>query len=339
MKTIFKLAIVCLTALTFTIVCNAADSNITVKVDGKNVDFPDTPPTIVQSRTLVPVRFIAEALGYSVGYNSAKNSAVIDNGRIVMYIGTNRAEIDGKSVTLDVESTLIDGRTMVPLRVVAETLNCTVDWFGTNRMIVINRKNADGSEIDVFERYAQSELFWEYSNPNNKYLVWKADYKSLKEASAPTAYHSWWIETPVDKSTLLNKSFDCTIVMRTFGKDELANVRDILYVPYPTGSASVYDLLMLSVKGELWETFYRPESELYSLYSAMPMRSGTFGTRYIDGREVEMYTNNTCTQFTMNISDVGYKNPDTPRELTQEEIAFYTSEAKRSYCLGLWGLN
>ena len=39
-------------------------ANVTVKVDGKVVDFPDQEPTIVNNRTLVPVRFIAESLGY-----------------------------------------------------------------------------------------------------------------------------------------------------------------------------------------------------------------------------------------------------------------------------------
>ena len=124
-------------------VCSAAsaeDNAITVKVDGKVVDFPDQEPTIVNDRTLVPVRFIAESLGYDVEWNPTDNSAVIDGGKIIMYIGTNKAKINGKNVTLDVASTLINDRTMVPLRVIAETLNCTVDWFSTNRMILVNTK-------------------------------------------------------------------------------------------------------------------------------------------------------------------------------------------------------
>ncbi|MBQ6834294.1 MAG: copper amine oxidase N-terminal domain-containing protein, partial [Lachnospiraceae bacterium] len=111
----------------------STSANVTVKVDGKVVDFPDQEPTIVNDRTLVPVRFIAESLGYDVEWDPADNSAVIDGGKIIMYIGTNKAKINGQNVTLDVASTLINDHTMVPLRVIAETLNCTVDWFGTNR--------------------------------------------------------------------------------------------------------------------------------------------------------------------------------------------------------------
>ncbi len=319
--------------------CMAAEPDITVKVDGNIVSFPDQEPTIQNNRTLVPVRFVAEELGYDVDWGEDDNTAIIDGGRIIFYIGTDRAIINGKNVTLDVKSELINNRTMVPLRVIAETLNCTVDWFGSNRMVLVNKRASDGSEMSLFERYRQSDLFWEYSSSENHYLVWKDSYKSLAEASAPSTYHSWWIEAPVDKSILLNQSLDCSIMMRTFGKEELAQVRDMLFTPYATKSAEVYDLLLLSVKGELWETFYQETSELYPLFSAMPPYSGTFGTRYLDNREVEILVNSTCTEFTMNLSAEGYVNPETPRKLTQSEIDFYTGEAKKHYCLGLWGLD
>lgn len=147
-KKIFRLISAALAAVTLisaaAIPSMAAAPELTVKVDGKAINFPDQEPTIVNDRTLVPVRFIAENLGYDVEWNMADNSAVIDDGKIIMYIGTDQAKIDGKTVTLDVASTLINDRTMVPLRVVAETLNCTVDWFGTNRMILVNKRESDG---------------------------------------------------------------------------------------------------------------------------------------------------------------------------------------------------
>ena len=309
-KKIFRLISEVLAAVTListaAIPSMAAAPDLTVKVDGKVIDFPDQEPTIVKDRTLVPVRFIAENLGYDVEWDKDANAAVIDNGRIVLYIGTDQAKIDGKAVTLDVASTLINDRTMVPLRVVAETLNCTVDWFGTNRMILVNKRESDGSEKSVFERYKQSDLFWQYSTTENEYLVWKADYATLAEASAPSTYHSWWIESPIDKSTLVNQSFDCSIIMKTFDQEELANVRDMLFTPYPTGNAAAYEIMMDTITGEIWETFYPDTSEWYPLFSGMASQSGTFGTHYYDDREVEMYCNDTCTQFILNIND-GWK--------------------------------
>ncbi|MBQ6856068.1 MAG: copper amine oxidase N-terminal domain-containing protein, partial [Lachnospiraceae bacterium] len=107
-KKIFRLISAVLTAVTLisaaAIPSMAAAPDLTVKVDGKVIDFPDQEPTIVKDRTLVPVRFIAENLGYDVEWDKDANAAVIDNGRIVLYIGTDQAKIDGKTVTLDVAS-------------------------------------------------------------------------------------------------------------------------------------------------------------------------------------------------------------------------------------------
>ncbi len=316
----------------------AAETNLTVKVGGQVVDFPDQAPTIKNDRTLVPVRFVAEALGYDVDWNPETRSAIIDDGRIVMTIDSQTATIDGENVTLDVSPTIINERTMVPLRVVAETLDCTVDWFGTNRMILVNKRDANGKEMSLFQRYRQSELFWEYSTEQNNYLVWKADYPTLAEASAPNTYHSWWIETPVDRTNLMNQECDCAIIMKTFNKEELVNVRDLLYAAYPTESSKVYDIMMDTITGELWETFYKESSELYQLYAAKPASSGTFGTRYCDNREVKMSCNDTCTKFILSLNEEGFVNPETSQELSQSEIDFYTAEAKKYYCLGLWGL-
>ena len=69
-KKIFRLISTALAAMTLisaaAIPSMAAAPDLTVKVDGRAIDFPDQEPTIVNDRTLVPVRFIAENLGYAV---------------------------------------------------------------------------------------------------------------------------------------------------------------------------------------------------------------------------------------------------------------------------------
>ena len=315
-----------------------AEPDVTVMVEGAKVRFPDQQPVIKNDRTLVPVRFIAESLGYDVEWDPKDHTAVIDDGRIIFYIGTNQAIIDGTQTELDVASELIGDRTMVPLRVVAETLGCTVDWFATNNTVLINPRENDGSEMSVFERLDQSGLFWNYETDSSEYLVWKDKYRTLAEASNPSNFDSWWIERPKDKSNLENQSLDCTIIMREFAKDDLVQVKDMFYTIYPTKVNEAYNLMMQTVTGEIWQTFYTEESEWYPLYEAMPARSGSFGTYYLDDRQVEMYCNNTCTRLTIQISEEGYENPEEPRILSEEEIEFYTAQAKNSYCLELWGL-
>ncbi len=310
----------------------------TVTVEGREVEFPDQKPIIKNNRTLVPIRFVAESLGYDVDWNPADHTAVIDNGRIILYIGSNQAVINGRQVELDVASELIADRTMVPLRVIAETLGCTVDWFGTNSTVLINPRAEDGSEMSVFERFEQSGLFWHYETSTSEYLVWRENYATPAEAAEPENFDAWWIERVKDKSVLDNQSLDCTLVMRTFHPEELAQVKDMFYTVYPTKVEEAYDILMKTVRGELWQTFYREDSEWYPLYAAMPATSGTFGMTYLDDRQVEMYCNNTCTRLTIQISEEGYENPEEPRRLSQDEIDFYTEQAKRNYCLELWGL-
>ncbi len=317
---------------------NTVDETPTITVEGRTVKFPDQKPIIKNDRTLVPIRFIAESLGYDVEWNKDDHTAVIDNGRVVLFIGTKQAILDGVQTELDVASELIADRTMVPLRVVAETLGCTVDWFGTNNTVLINSRDKDGTEMSVFERFKQSGLFWNYSTTSTEYLVWRKNYTSLTAASSPDNYDSWWIERPKDRSNLTNKHLDCTIVMRSFKSDELAQVKDLLYTVYPTKANEAYDLLMQTICGELWQTFYPETSMWYTLYESMPTSSGTFGTYYFDNRQVEMYCNNTCTRVTIQISEEGYENPESPRILTSDEIAFHTEQAKSRYCLNLWGL-
>ena len=317
----------------------ASDSSITVKVNGNEVDFPDQYPVIRNNRTLVPVRFVAEALGYDVDWDAEERSVLIDSGKIVLFINSDKAFLDGVQTTLDVEPVIINNRTMIPLRIVAETLDCTVDWFETNRTVLVNARDKNGNEMSVFDRYKQSDLFWYYSTGENECLVWKADYRTLADASAPTSYHNWWIERPVDKSGIDNQDYDCSIMMRTFNIEERDQVRDMLFTVYPTRYNDAYDIMMQTICGEIWETFYPETSEYYPLYSAVAPRSGTFGTTYYDNREVEMYTDYNCTKFIMIISSEGHKNPEKPAKLTTEEISLYTKEAKNRYCLGLWGLD
>ena len=110
------LAVISMLTVSALAVSAASTKDITVKVNDTVIRCPDQKPIIQNERTLVPIRFVAEALGYDVDWNEKDNTAVIDDGKIVLYIGTNKAKINGKSVTLDVASTVVRDRTMVPLR-------------------------------------------------------------------------------------------------------------------------------------------------------------------------------------------------------------------------------
>lgn len=117
----------------------AQPSEISVIVDGQNVEFPDQKPSIVNDRTLVPVRGVFEKIGATVDWDDATKTVTAKKDDITIFIGIgdNTAAKNGEEVSLDVPPQLIGGRTMVPLRFISEALGCKVEWFGATRSINI----------------------------------------------------------------------------------------------------------------------------------------------------------------------------------------------------------
>ncbi len=109
-----------------------------------------TSPEIVGERTLVPVRAIIEAFGGSVFWNDVKKSVLLDmNGdEITLFIDSNTAYLNGTEETLDVAPTVINGRTMLPIRFIAEGFNLGVGWNGQERTIYIVREYFTPDEYD-----------------------------------------------------------------------------------------------------------------------------------------------------------------------------------------------
>ena len=114
----------------------SAETEIKLIANGKNI-VCDVPPIIRDGRTLVPVRAIAEASNAEVSWNEQKRQVYIKSGKKEIYltIDSETAVVDGEKVALDVGSTIIEGRTMVPVRFVAETFGYNVAWNGTERIV------------------------------------------------------------------------------------------------------------------------------------------------------------------------------------------------------------
>jgi hypothetical protein len=109
-------------------------------VDGMERSL-DAPPYIdsLSGRTLVPVRFISEALGAVVTWDPALRSVSISLGgkTIVIRINSLTAIVGGRSLPLEQPPVIVGGRTMVPLRFIAEAMGATVDWQSAERRIII----------------------------------------------------------------------------------------------------------------------------------------------------------------------------------------------------------
>lgn len=111
---------------------------ITVKLNGQLISF-DQPPTIIDGRTLVPLRAIFEALGATVEWNGETQTVTSQKGStsVSLSIDSKTMYKNGKAVTLDVPSQLINDRTLVPARAVAEAFGCDVDWDSDTKTVTI----------------------------------------------------------------------------------------------------------------------------------------------------------------------------------------------------------
>ena len=123
------------------------DEKVQLTIDSKTVlkngvaSQMDVAPTIVNERTMVPVRFIAEALGGTVDWQEEVQTAYITyNGNLVeVPIQSDTIHVNGESKTIDTPSQIIDNRTMIPLRAVAEGLGLDVSFDNNTRTITITQ--------------------------------------------------------------------------------------------------------------------------------------------------------------------------------------------------------
>ena len=85
------------------------------------------------------MRAIFEALGASVDWNGAAQTVTATNGDTVvrLTIGSATATVNGVSVTIDQPGVVVNGRTLVPLRFVAESFGVSVNWNGATRTVTI----------------------------------------------------------------------------------------------------------------------------------------------------------------------------------------------------------
>ena len=107
-------------------------------VNGEVVSL-DAPPVIVNSRTLVPLRFISESFGADIKWDPVLKIVHIkfEDTNIILQIGEKLASVNGKKVELDSLPQIINGRTMVPLRFIVESFKANVVWDPGTRTITI----------------------------------------------------------------------------------------------------------------------------------------------------------------------------------------------------------
>ena len=119
------------------------------------IEFEDQNPFIRDSRTFVPIRFVAENLGCTVSWDNENRVAIIEGlgKKIELPIGKNIIIKNGVTYNIDVASFIENKRTLVPIRFVSEHLGADVGWNQEEyaAYITLDISNTNGFSVnDIF---------------------------------------------------------------------------------------------------------------------------------------------------------------------------------------------
>lgn len=115
-----------------------ASSEVKLWINGSYITT-DVAPVIENGRTLVPIRVISENLGLEVDWDNNLKQITVSQGddHFIFVIGQNFYTKDEIKQDLDVAPKIINDRTFVPIRVIAEAFNQKVNWDNVAKTVAI----------------------------------------------------------------------------------------------------------------------------------------------------------------------------------------------------------
>ncbi|MGE5560984.1 MAG: polysaccharide deacetylase family protein [Chloroflexota bacterium] len=112
---------------------------IAIQVAGRTVRL-DVAPLSLGGRVMVPLRFLAEQLGLTVGWDDTSRTATVSNATAAALfpVDTHYYVQGGRTHYIDRPTTIVGGRTMVSLRFVAKALNVGIAWDDATRTVIVS---------------------------------------------------------------------------------------------------------------------------------------------------------------------------------------------------------
>ena len=137
------------------------DYPVLLQVNGASIES-DVPPVIIKERTLIPARAVFENMGASVAWDEETRVVEVSLGTstVKLTIDSKTAFVNGKQVAMEVPAMIIDSRTLIPVRFVAESLSCGVGWDDLSRTVKITSPVTDEvTEISSIELDEKSDMY------------------------------------------------------------------------------------------------------------------------------------------------------------------------------------
>lgn len=149
-----------------------ADITITMQIDNplitvngteQPIDENDTVPTVVNGRTLVPVRTVIVNMGGSVLWDADTHTATLTYGEdtALLTIDSTEAYLNNEVHTLDTAPVVIDGRTLLPICFIAESFDFAVDWNNETRTVTITKADTHDSDTENKEENNVTRLLYQ----------------------------------------------------------------------------------------------------------------------------------------------------------------------------------
>ncbi len=116
---------------------------VKINIDGTELVPNDMPAIIIEERVMLPMRQIAQTLGCDVTWNEETKQVYITNQNEVLVFGINEKTgyQNGNTFTMDVPAQIINERTMLPIRAVANALHLEIKWDDPTRTVSIRKQH------------------------------------------------------------------------------------------------------------------------------------------------------------------------------------------------------
>ncbi|WP_366923110.1 copper amine oxidase N-terminal domain-containing protein [Metallumcola ferriviriculae] len=218
MKLIYSICIGVFISMAFFPSVLWANQSIEIMVDEEKLNS-DVPPLKEENRIFIPLRVVSESLGAKVKWDNSKKTVTITNieNNVHLMIGKLKAYINGNSIALDVPARITDGRTLVPLRFVAEALGADVYWDENSQIVWINNQYVLSS-LENGEGYIL--------NPDNGLLYYADKDKSFTKISA-LGLTDGFLKMEVQQTPNGNK---IATIVNTYGEPSIINKVHSLYL-------------------------------------------------------------------------------------------------------------
>jgi hypothetical protein len=131
-------------ALCFSVPCAASYKQIKVTLDGKELNFTSQ-PFIYNSRTMVQMRPIFESLSFKINWDDSTKTVTAkkDGLKIKLTADSNKAYINGEKINMDTRPVIKNDYVYVPLRFIAESTGCNVNWDSGTYTAAITSSKTD----------------------------------------------------------------------------------------------------------------------------------------------------------------------------------------------------